>query len=99
MASGLPVIVTDACGSAELVEPGVTGWIVPASDSAALAGALETALRCRAGLAVMGERARAAAERHIAQIDWRYFGRVFSEPRPSGSGAGSPRSLTVAAPN
>jgi glycosyltransferase involved in cell wall biosynthesis len=78
MASGLPAIVTDTCGSAELVEHGVTGWIVPAGESAALAGALDTALGCRADLAVMGERARAVVEAHVAQLDLQYFGRAFA---------------------
>lgn len=42
MASGLPVIVTDAVGCADdLVEPGVTGLIVPAGSPAALAEAMQ----------------------------------------------------------
>lgn len=40
MASGLPVIVTRAGGTAELVEDGVNGLIVPWADVAALAAAL-----------------------------------------------------------
>jgi glycosyltransferase involved in cell wall biosynthesis len=41
MASGLPVIVTDTGGTAELVHEGVNGIIVPWADPAALADAME----------------------------------------------------------
>lgn len=41
MASGLPVLVTFAGGTAELVRHGVNGFIAPFGDVAALAGALE----------------------------------------------------------
>lgn len=37
MASGLPVIATSVGGNAELMEPGMTGSLVPAADPAALA--------------------------------------------------------------
>ena len=40
MASGLPVIATDVGGNPDLVQPGTTGTLVPASDPAALADAL-----------------------------------------------------------
>jgi glycosyltransferase involved in cell wall biosynthesis len=41
MAAGLPVVATDVGGVAEAVEDGETGFLVPAADSEALAGALE----------------------------------------------------------
>lgn len=42
MAFGLPVIATDAVGCVDdLVKPGITGLIVPAGNSAALAGAMQ----------------------------------------------------------
>jgi colanic acid/amylovoran biosynthesis glycosyltransferase len=40
MASGVPVVATDLSGVPELVQPGATGWVVPAADPAALARAL-----------------------------------------------------------
>jgi sugar transferase (PEP-CTERM/EpsH1 system associated) len=41
MASGLPVVATAVGGNPELVVDGATGFLVPPSDSAALASALE----------------------------------------------------------
>jgi glycosyltransferase involved in cell wall biosynthesis len=42
MAAGLPIVTTDVPGCREAVAHGVNGLIVPARDSAALAGALRT---------------------------------------------------------
>jgi glycosyltransferase involved in cell wall biosynthesis len=64
MACGLPVVVTDQCGSQELVTPGKTGWITPAASVAALVGVFETALRSRDQLQSMGRECRVAMERH-----------------------------------
>ena len=38
MAAGLPAVVTDVGGNAEAIENGTTGYLVPASDPAAMAG-------------------------------------------------------------
>jgi glycosyltransferase involved in cell wall biosynthesis len=62
MACGLPVIVTNCCGSAEWVRPGVTGWIVPTASAEALAAALEDALSRRDQLRLMGAAARRDTE-------------------------------------
>jgi len=62
MALGRPVISTYIAGIPELVQPGKTGWLVPASDEVALAEAMREALHAPAGeLAKMG----AAARRHV----------------------------------
>jgi len=45
MAAGLPTIASNVGGNAELVQDGVTGLLVPAEDSAALAGAMLRLLR------------------------------------------------------
>jgi glycosyltransferase involved in cell wall biosynthesis len=44
MALGRPVISTYVAGIPELVQPGVTGWLVPASDDVALSEAMREAL-------------------------------------------------------
>ena len=45
MAQGLPIVTTDRCvAGVELVENGVNGYIVPAKDTAALAGAVNAVL-------------------------------------------------------
>jgi len=66
LASGLPVIVTDQAGAAECVEPGRSGWIVPAAQVEPLAAALEDALSRRDDLPQMGRQARAAIEKYAA---------------------------------
>ena len=44
MALGRPMISTYIAGIPELVQPGQTGWLVPASDEVALAEAMRGAL-------------------------------------------------------
>lgn len=44
MASGLPVVASDAPGNREAVEHGTTGWLTPVGDAAALAKAVSDAL-------------------------------------------------------
>ena len=61
MAAGLPAIVTDVGGNAELVEHGVTGLVVPSNDEQQLAGAIDRLLRDSALAAQYGEIARARA--------------------------------------
>lgn len=73
MACGLPVIVTDSCGSAEWVTNGRTGWVVPARQPEPIAEALETALRHRQDLKSMGEVARLDTERRAGSTCFSSF--------------------------
>ena len=58
-AMGRPVVVSDAGGTAETVEHGVTGWRVRPSDPVALAAAIDTILRLSpTERAALGARAR-----------------------------------------
>jgi len=62
LAMSLPAIVSSQCGAAEIVEPGVNGWVCRADDPRALAQLLAQADEAvRSGR--MGEAARASAER------------------------------------
>lgn len=58
MAFGVAPVVTDTGGSAELVEDGVSGLVVPPGDPAALADAITTLAADRARCRAMGAAAR-----------------------------------------
>ena len=63
LACGLPVVTTDACGVAELIDDGRNGWVVPSGDHAALARAMHDAIACDGGRRVaLQVAARQAAE-------------------------------------
>jgi len=61
MAAGLPVVATRVGGVPELVEPGVTGWLVPPGDAPALAAALGQVLSDAEARGAMGRTARQRA--------------------------------------
>jgi glycosyltransferase involved in cell wall biosynthesis len=47
MGAGVPVVVSDLGGMAELVEEGVSGWTFPMGDASALAAVLSERLRTK----------------------------------------------------
>lgn len=63
MAHGVPVIASDIGGLREIVEPGRSGWLVPAGDGAALARAIWEATADPQGLQRAGLAARERAGR------------------------------------
>ena len=64
-AIGRPVISTYVAGIPELVQPGQSGWLVPAADEVALAGAIREALDASVEqLATMGAVGRAHVVEH-----------------------------------
>jgi glycosyltransferase involved in cell wall biosynthesis len=65
MASGVPVIVTDNTGAADLVEDGVNGYVVPIADVRALQERLEHLHRHPELLPAMGARARETVQRRL----------------------------------
>lgn len=65
LALGRPVITTAIAGIPEVVQPGVTGWVVPAGDVDALARAMRAALEASTDeLAEMGRAGAAFVTRH-----------------------------------
>ncbi|HSP79372.1 MAG TPA: glycosyltransferase, partial [Myxococcaceae bacterium] len=71
MASGVPVIVTDNTGAADLVEDGVNGYIVPTADPHALRERLEHLHQHPELLPRMGARARETVERILTPENFR----------------------------
>ena len=64
MGSGLPVLATRAGGMAEMIQDGVSGWLVDRADPVALAAGLERALAAPADkLLAMGREAAATIGR------------------------------------
>lgn len=63
MALGKPVIVTDPDGGSSYIEHGVTGLLVPPSDTKRLGESLRYLLEDENRRREMGARARASAER------------------------------------
>lgn len=65
-ASGLPVVATDVGGTRELVEPGVTGVIVPPRSAGSIAEAVIQLLQHPEAAAEMGKDGRRRMERHFS---------------------------------
>lgn len=69
LAQGMPVIITPACGPADMVTDGVEGWVVPIRDSASIAERLQWCLDTPEIVERMG---RAALELAAART-WQHF--------------------------
>ncbi len=88
MASKLPIVVTRCGGPEEIVEPEMTGLMVPAADSGALAKAITTLLEDPARGAAMAARAQIAARERfsitsmVAQYE-RLYRQVTLRERPT----------------
>ena len=63
LAMGLPVIASTRCGAAEVIAPGVNGWVCEPDDPHGLARLVRQA-DAAAGSPAMGEAARRSAERY-----------------------------------
>lgn len=68
MAAGLPVIATQCGGNSELVEHGVTGWLVPPRSPAAVSHFMARLLEDPDLAARMGQAARGQAEKFRPDI-------------------------------
>ncbi len=75
MACGLPVILSENTSGRDVIDDGVSGYIVPVRDSGAIAGRLRTLYEDPAARASMGQ----AGRERIRQFTWeRYGARVIS---------------------
>lgn len=66
MAHRLAVVGTAAGGLPDKIQPGVSGWLVPPGDAAALSQAVIEALAAPAALSTMGHAARSLVEQSFA---------------------------------
>jgi glycosyltransferase involved in cell wall biosynthesis len=66
MAAGRPVIATNVGGLADIVDPGMTGLLIPPGDAAALAEAVKSLLADPARAEAMGRAARVRWEEHFS---------------------------------
>jgi phosphatidylinositol alpha-mannosyltransferase len=66
MAAGLPIVTTRACGMQDIIEDGVTGFVVPPRDSEALADRLATLLNNSSLCAKLGQ----AAQEKARELTW-----------------------------
>jgi glycosyltransferase involved in cell wall biosynthesis len=71
-----PVVATDAGGLPEVVEDGVTGFVVPKGNAEALAGAMDKLLSDPALRERMG---KAGRQRAVARFDWMRAAERFEE--------------------
>lgn len=91
MAVGTPVVGTAVPGIAEIIEDGVTGWLVPAGDAAALAARLQWVFEHPDDAAAVGRTARKVAQQRFSVAAYRQgYGSLF-EFADAILGARSPR--------
>lgn len=90
MACGLPVVCTDCGGNAELVEDGVTGFLVPPADMDALVSALRTLRDDRPRARAMGREGRQRLEERftVERMTAGYLAAYGSLLDPTGRAAG-----------
>ena len=84
MACGCPVVTSDADGFTEVVEDGITGFVVPKYDVEATANAIQQLLD---NLDLREQMSRKGRERVLQLYDWKdnvttmveYYNKIYSE--------------------
>ncbi len=80
MAAGLPIVATDAGGTAEAIVEGETGLVVPTRDSSAIATAIRTLVRDPARRHAMGQAGQARArELYSLEACTNAYARLYEE--------------------
>lgn len=69
LARGMPVIITPACGPADMIEDGKQGWIVPIRDSVTITRRLQQCIDAPETVSVMGK----AALELAASWTWAHY--------------------------
>ncbi len=78
LACGTPVIAFDGGGPADMVRPGVTGWLARCGDADALRGAIVAALSDDAARARLSENARrVAVEEYSLEVQAAAYVRLY----------------------
>jgi glycosyltransferase involved in cell wall biosynthesis len=93
MAAGLPVIASDVGGTADIIEPGRNGFIVPSADLAQLSEAIGIILRNRQLRSEMSAQSRQLAEERFdlqtnAHRTFEHLRRIARTPQPQGLSLG-----------
>lgn len=78
MAYGRPVIASEGAGASELIEDGVTGFVVPIRDPQAIADRIDWLKQNRDRIPEMGQKARAKARNYTWDKVRKKYARVFS---------------------
>jgi len=94
MASGVPVVATDIAGTRELLQDGVTGWLVPPADSRALADAILAAMASAANRADVARRGREVIAEYSINAVARRYEALFEDLHGCKSTLNSPTSST-----
>ncbi len=79
MSRGRPVIGTKPGGHGDMIEPGVSGLLVPAGDVAALAAAMQRLLGDEAAREAMGRAAQVQARRFAESAVFPKFARLYAD--------------------
>jgi len=86
MATAMPVVTTNTCGMADIVEDGVNGVLVPAADAQNLADAVERLCRSPELRRQLGQEAQKTMRRHTWECIARKLEAVLARAAQSGGG-------------
>ena len=89
LACGTPVVAFDGSGPTDMVRPGVTGWLAPVGDAAALRHAIVTTLADDAARATMSAHCRRIAiEEYSLEVQAAAYVRLYERLLAERRGAG-----------